>query len=139
MRFAFQILLVLWCKLFLLRSPLFLHSVHQAQIANGSLDHGPILLQSPICECQQILKRLQSESSAAVLVVVVMVLHHMLRMQLDILEFFQSPSVISVHVVRSTGHLFEPHCLIVMDAHIISTILDENVHNFCAQLQLAIF
>ena len=139
MRFAFQVLLVLWCKLFLLCRPLFLHSVQQAQIANGSLNHGPVLLQSPICEGKQILKGLQRESSAAVLVVVVVILHHVLRMQLDILEFFQSSSIVSVHIVRATGHLFEPHCLIIVNTNIISTILDENVHNFCAQFQLTIF
>lgn len=98
---ALQVGLVERLELLLLGRSLLVDAMQKSQIAYGRLDNRAILLQSPISERQQILKRLEREAATAVLVIVIVILYHMLGMQLHILEFFERSPVIFVHVVRT--------------------------------------
>ena len=66
-----------------------------------------------------------------------MVLDHVLGVQLNVLEFLEGLSVVAIQVVRPTGHLLEPHRLVVVDAHVIAAVLHEEVHDSRALVNTA--
>ena len=118
--------------------PFFLDAMCKADIANGSRDDSPILLQSPVCECHQVRKGLQSELAHHVLVVVEVILNHVLCVELYVLELLKGLSVVAIQVVGPSGHLLEPHSLVVVNAHVIAAVLHEEVHNSCALVYTAV-
>ena len=67
-----------------------------------------------------------------------MVLDHVLGVELYVLELLKGLSVVAIQVMRSPGHLLEPHSLVVVDAHVIAAVLDEKVHDSYALINTAV-
>ena len=67
-----------------------------------------------------------------------MVLHHVLGVELYVLELLKRLSVVAIQVVGPPSHLLEPHSLIVMDAHVIAAVLYEEVHDSYALVNTAV-
>ena len=67
-----------------------------------------------------------------------MVLHHVLGVELYVLELLKGLSVVAIQVVGPPSHLLEPHSLIVMDAHVITAVLYEKVHDSYALVNTAV-
>ena len=112
--------------------------MRKADIADGSRDDSPILFQSPVCKCYQVVEGLKSELAHHVLVVVEVVLDHVLSVELYVLELLKGLSVVSIQVMGPPGHLLEPHSLVVMDAHVIAAVLHEKVHDSYALINTAV-
>ena len=136
--FALEVRLHLGFEGSALLLPFFLDAMRKADIADGSRDDSPVLLQSPVRECHQVLKGLQSELAHHVLVVVEVILDHVLGVELHVLELLKRLSVVAVQVVGPPGHLLEPHCLVVVYAHVIAAVLHEEVHDSRALLHAAV-
>ena len=117
-----------------------LYFILKTDVANCVLDYGAILLKSPISKRAQVLERLERESAMHIEVVVVeIVLCHMLSVQLRIFELFQCLSVRLVLIVGAACLMLEPHCLVVVNAHVITTVLHKDVHDASTFLNIASF
>ena len=66
-----------------------------------------------------------------------MVLHNVLSMKLYVFELLQCHSIVSIIVVGATAHVLEPHSLVIMDAHVVATVFNENVHDAGSLLNIA--
>lgn len=58
-----------------------------------------------------------------------MVLDNVLCVQLNILELLEGKPIVLVAVVSAAGLVLEPHCLIVVNAHIVAAVLYKDIHD----------
>ena len=114
-----------------------LDTVCQGEVADSVLDDCAVLLESSVSEGHQILECLEGELAQRVLVVVVVVLHHVLSVKLDVLVILEGPHVVFLLIIGASTHLLEPHGLVVVDADVVAAILDEDIHDLVATLNIA--
>lgn len=135
---AFQVRLVLRFKTGHLLLFFLVDTMNESKIADGSFDDCAILREGLISKRKQVLERLECEFAHRVLVVVVVVLHHVLSVKLHIFQLLKCFPIVLVDEMSASSHLLKPHGLVVMDANIITTILDEDVHDSRAELNVAV-
>jgi hypothetical protein len=58
-----------------------------------------------------------------------MILNYVLSVQLDVLEVLESHLVIASVKESTARHLLKPHCLVVVDTHVVAAVFYEDVHN----------
>ena len=60
-------------------------------------------------------------------------------MLLDKLELPKRLTIVFVDVMGASSHLLKPHCLVIMDANIVATILHKDVHDVATLINFAFF